>query len=139
MSACRLLSGSRYVFRRIRSVLFLIVHNSGFYAAAQNTGLIFTQLYSFPRSKYLLVTQKEMTSIMEARSRFSPRKLSPLRVCPVCEGDLGTFPSYKPLTPLSKPSPYWAVIIMPLFLHRIINQMKMTRINHTGILYLKEL
>jgi hypothetical protein len=99
---CRLLSGSRYVFR-IMSVLFLICTQFWIYATVENTGLVFTQLYSFPRRKHLLVTQKGMTSNMEARSRISLRKLSLLRVYPVFSEDSGEFPSHEPLMSLSKP------------------------------------
>jgi len=86
------------------ALYFSFVHNYGFYAAAEHTGLVFTQLYSFPRSKYLLVTQNWMTSNIKA-SRTASRKLILPRVCPVCARNLVTFPSYKPLKFLFKQPP----------------------------------
>ena len=103
---CRLLSGSRKVFRIICSVILICTQFWVLRSSRTYWTRLYTAVPSFPRSKYLLATQKWTTSNMEARSRTASRKLYLPRVCPVCAGNLVTFPSYKPLTFLFKPPTY---------------------------------
>jgi hypothetical protein len=137
--ACELLSGSRKVFRIMSSVVFLIftqfwiLRGSRKYWTRIYTAVLISSKQasvSYTKMNYFQYGSMQLNFITE---NFSPEGLSSL-----CR-NVVKFPSYKPLTSLYKPPPYWAVIIMPVSLQMVIKTRNMTRINHTGIFYLKEL